>query len=152
MEVYRFANRRYIGDLTGTGAKLYGGRWNHKGLAALYTSSTISLSLLEVLVHALSLEQLESLSLLKLHIPKTLESSLRELNNLKPHWYEDQEYSRFIGSEFLQNRNVLILKFPSAVVTEEYNYLLNPLHSDFDKLEIVSTTNYKFDQRLYRIG
>jgi len=151
MVVYRFSNRNYGSDISGTGAKLYGGRWNHKGLAGLYTSSTISLALLEVLVNALSIETLDSLSLLKLQVPAKLESSVRELSNLKEDWDYDIEYTRFIGSEFLQNRTYLMLRCPSAVIQEETNYLLNPLHEDYEKLEILSAIEYTFDHRLYKV-
>lgn len=150
MIVYRFSNKTYASDLSGTGAKMFGGRWNHKGLAGLYTSSAISLALLEVLVNALALEQLTSLALLKLEIPATLESSVRELTNLKKDWDYDLEYTRFIGSEFLQNRSFLMLKCPSAVVQEESNYLLNPLHEEYGKLKIVSVAEYIFDKRLFK--
>ncbi|WP_207496655.1 RES family NAD+ phosphorylase [Aridibaculum aurantiacum] len=151
MVVYRFSNKKYSSDLSGTGAKMYGGRWNHKGLAGLYTSSSISLSLLEVLVHALSLEQLKGMALLKLEVPDNLAESMRVLNGLKPHWDEDVEYTRFIGSEFLQNRSFLMLKCPSAVVQEEWNYLLNPLHADYNKLKVLSVEECKFDSRLFKI-
>ena len=151
MVVYRFSNKDYGSDISGTGAKLYGGRWNHKGLAGLYTSSSISLALLEVLVNALAIEQLNSLSLLKLQVPEALEKSVRDLTNLKKDWDYDIDYTRFIGSEFLQNRSFLMLRCPSAVIQEETNYLFNPLHNDYEKLEILSATEYTFDQRLFKV-
>jgi RES domain-containing protein len=150
MILYRFANKQFSDDLTGTGAKLYGGRWNHKGLAALYTSSSISLSLLEILVNALSLEHLQSLSLMKIEVPAGLETSVRTLKQLKAQWFDDVEYSRFIGSEFLQNRNFLMLQCPSSVVMEEYNFVLNPLHADYHKVKLVSAVEYQFDKRLFK--
>lgn len=36
---------------TGEGARLHGGRWNTEGAAVIYTSATISLAVLEILVH-----------------------------------------------------------------------------------------------------
>ena len=36
----------------GEGARLYGGRWNHRGTRLVYASSTLSLAALECLVHA----------------------------------------------------------------------------------------------------
>ncbi len=152
MLVYRFSNKTYASDLSGTGAKIFGGRWNHKGLAGLYTSSAISLALLEVLVNALVIEQLSSLALLQLEIPDALEHSVRELGKLKADWDNDAEYTRFIGSEFLQNRGYLMLRCPSAAINEEWNYLLNPLHEQYAKLKIASVTEYKFDKRLLKVN
>ena len=51
MEIYRIAQQLYAEDISGNGAKLYGGRWNSEGLTALYTSFSRSLALLETLAH-----------------------------------------------------------------------------------------------------
>ena len=51
MLVYRIARKKYINDLSGKGAELAGGRWNLKGLPVIYTSSTLSLAMFEILVH-----------------------------------------------------------------------------------------------------
>ena len=51
MDVYRISSALYIRDLTGLGPKTYGGRWNYKGVPAIYTSETRALAALEFLVH-----------------------------------------------------------------------------------------------------
>src|SRR5699024_12459459 len=51
MQLYRLAKEEYIRDLSGTGARLYGGRWNKKGMPMLYTSEHRSMALLELFVH-----------------------------------------------------------------------------------------------------
>ena len=58
MQVYRIAKKRYRRDLSGSGARLYGGRWNKKGTALIDTSESRSLATLEYLVHASSLSSL----------------------------------------------------------------------------------------------
>ena len=151
MIVYRFTNTRYKDDISGTGAKLYGGRWNEVGIAALYTSSTISLSLLEVLVNAQTLKDLESLSMIKIEIPKTVEGSIQKLSNLKEDWIEDFDYSRWIGSRFLKEGTNLVLECPSAVITEEKNYVINTEHKDFQKVKLLGSGAFRFDERLFKV-
>jgi hypothetical protein len=50
MICYRVVRRKYA-DLSGEGARLYGGRFNPPGIPAVYSSQSIALALLEVLVH-----------------------------------------------------------------------------------------------------
>ncbi len=150
MIVYRFTHTKYNDDISGTGAKLYGGRWNEPGIAALYASSSISLSLLEVLVNSNTLEELKSLALMKLEIPKSIDSSIQKLTSLKKAWYKDFDYTRWIGSQFLHAGNDLLLECPSAVINEEMNYLINPAHKEFNKLKLVSAGSFMFDERLFK--
>lgn len=51
MKLYRIAQTAHIKDLSGTGARLYGGRWNEKGVGVVYTSESRALAILEYLVH-----------------------------------------------------------------------------------------------------
>ncbi len=150
MIVYRFTHEKYSDDISGTGAKLYGGRWNAKGFAALYTSSNISLSLLEVLVNATTLSQLKSLVLMRIEIPAYLEDSVQPLSKLKAGWQYDIEYSNWIGSEFLKEKNHLLLACPSAVVQEEINYVINPDHPEFKKVKLITGKGFAFDERLFK--
>ncbi|MDB5193215.1 MAG: hypothetical protein JWQ96_2778 [Segetibacter sp.] len=150
MILYRFSHERYSDDLSGTGAKLYGGRWNSIGLPALYTSSNISLSLLEVLVNSTTLTQLKSLVLMRIEIPALLQQSVQTLPKLKGDWYYDIEYCKWIGTEFLKESNHLLLQCPSAVVHEEMNYLVNPMHKDFKKVKLLSGKGFVFDERLFK--
>ncbi len=151
MMVFRFCNHRFQEDLSGEGARLFGGRWNEKGLPALYTSSSISLGLLEVLVNALDITSLKRLSLMKIEIPDDVESSMYSINKLKDNWLHDFDYTKWIGSEFLQKKEHLFLQCPSAVIKEELNFMLNPLHKDFKKIKLVKATEFYFDDRLFKV-
>ncbi|MBM2839324.1 MAG: family phosphorylase, partial [Deltaproteobacteria bacterium] len=51
MDLFRIAKTKYINDLSGNGARVYGGRWNEKGVAVIYTSESRALAALEFLVH-----------------------------------------------------------------------------------------------------
>ena len=41
-----------------------------------------------------------------------------------------------------------VLKVPSSIVPFEYNYLINPIHSDINKIKIIKTSKMSFDLRL----
>ena len=149
MTLYRFSNKNYGADVHGEGAKLNGGRWNSKGQSVVYTSMTISLSLLELVIHSASYEEIKSHLLMKIVIPDNFVTSLKDLS-LKPTWPDDPAYSRFIGDSFLRTKKSLLLKVPSAIIPEEYNVLINPLHPDIKKVKIVSASPFQFDARLFK--
>ena len=151
MIVYRISNALYSNDLSGTGAKLMGGRWNSKGIPILYTSEHISLALLEMLVNTQFKDFIIPLDLLNIQVPETASLTEINLNKLKKGWVGDFGYTAFMGDEFIKNKQSLLLKVPSAVIHEEYNYLINPLHADFKKIKITDTRSFKTDERLFTI-
>jgi RES domain-containing protein len=151
MTVYRFASSIHANDISGTGARLKGGRWNVVGLPVLYTSETISLSLLEVLANASTLEELQLLRLVEIEVPNNVPSQEIHLSQLKKEWWTDFEYSQWLGSEILKENKVLSIKCPSAIVEKENNYLINPLHALFRKVTIKVINEFHFDERLFKI-
>ncbi len=46
-----FKKKHRASAFAGEGARRFGGRWNSKGVAIIYTSGTVSLAVLEILVH-----------------------------------------------------------------------------------------------------
>ena len=151
MIVHRICNSLYSDDLSGNGAKLFGGRWNSRGIPMLYVSEHISLAVLEMLVNNQFKDFSIELCLIRISIPDTIEIKEIKLNKLKLEWNEDFSYSKFIGNEFIKSMNNLILKVPSAVIGEEHNFLINPLHADFKKIKIADTKQFKTDERLFTI-
>jgi RES domain-containing protein len=151
MTVYRIANTAYSNDISGMGAKLMGGRWNSKGLAILYTSEHISLAVLEMLVNTDFKNYAIPLDMLDISLPNDAEYTEIDIKKLKKDWIRDFEYTRFIGDEFIKDKQGLMLKVPSAVVTEEHNFLINPFHPDFKKVKITETRTFKTDERLFSI-
>ncbi len=149
MILYRFARQIYSNDISGAGAKKLGGRWNSPGLSAVYTSSAISLSLLEILVYHSAYEEISTNMLMRIEVPDTSPLTVTD-RSLKQNWQNDIDYSRFIGNEFLKSKELLLLKVPSAIIPEEYNIVINPAHPDFKKVKILKASLFQFDARLFK--
>ena len=149
MIVYRLSSGDYKNDLSGTGAKLYGGRWNSVGLHALYTTEQISLGVLEILVHVKSYNQPLNYYLITIEIPETNNVVTIDPQKLKKNWKDDIAYGQFIGDQFLTAGQSLVLKTPSAIIEQENNFLINPSHPDAAKIKIRSAAVFLFDKRLY---
>jgi len=147
MVVYRITLKEYVEDLTGTGAMLFGGRWNSKGKRMLYTSQSLSLAALEIAVNASRIVLKKTFYFLALEIPKCK----HEVNHdqLKDHWngYPHSYHTVQLGDAFLDTGR-LCLKVPSAVIETEFNYLLNPLSEQFSGVRIVDSRPFLFDSRI----
>lgn len=147
---WRIVKRRHAGSaFDGEGARRYGGRWNSPGTAVVYSSETRALCLLEVLAGLRSVKPLHAYVL----IPATFEDSLVlpiQPANLPADWQENPPHpsTQQIGDTWVDQEESAILQVPSAIVPDEYNYLFNPLHPDFDRIEIGSPQDITLDSRL----
>ena len=150
MYVYRICRSVYANDLSGLGAKMYGGRWNRPGLAVLYTSFARSLAILELLVHFESKEALKlPYSIMKIQVPDDkivwLDPSLLPKDTIK---MNDTRLWNITQAHFL-TQNTLALVVPSMVVPQEYNVLLNPQHAQYHECQVEHVENFQLDGRLY---
>lgn len=152
MQVWRLCRARHAHTaFDGEGARLYGGRWNHKGLPMVYTSATLSLAALEVLVHhRVPLPPFEFVALAA-EIPARLKIETIRAQELPTDWQTDPAPIELqdMGSEWLQRASSLVLAVPSAIVATEFNYLINLRHPDFGRLKIHPPTPFSFDGRLW---
>ena len=148
MIIYRLSTGKFANDISGIGARLNGGRWNPVGIDALYTSEYISLCILEILVRANKYTSPDSYTLISIEAPQSDIYEI-QLQKLKTSWQHDVDYSQWIGAEFFKNNQSLILKVPSAIVPQEHNFLINPLHVDFKKVKVLKTELLELDKRLF---
>ena len=52
ISVFRLIKEKHASDaFVGEGSRRFGGRWNHKGVAVVYLSDTLSLAALEQFIH-----------------------------------------------------------------------------------------------------
>ncbi len=151
MKLYRISPSDYIDDLTGTGAKLYGGRWNFKGTPLLYCSENISLAILEILVHFDGLTVPQNLELMELEINSSLIqtfpiSKFNKIRKLKDAEYQFKEAS----NKWINGCRSLALKVPSIITTTEFNILINPKHHKFNLLKKKKKSKLELDERLFK--
>lgn len=149
MIAYRLAARAYIDDVSGSGAKLFGGRWNPVGCPCIYASQNLSLALLEKYVHAEFRECMERLALLRIHIPDDDNLVFHvDDQRLKKDWMNDISYSQWIGEQILSDPEIIAFTTPSAIVSSERNVILNPSAQKFGEIQFLPPVDFPTDLRL----
>lgn len=150
MDVFRISRRKYIDDLTGTGAKIAGSRWNSRGVAVVYTAGHRSLAALELLVHVPQKNQLSDMVMATLSIPDEIEIKQVSSSALPASWHRiPPEYqNQAIGDEWIRHNKFCVLRVPSAIIRAEYNFLINPAHAEIRKIRIVAKEDFILDERL----
>ncbi|WP_205510137.1 RES family NAD+ phosphorylase [Longitalea arenae] len=144
MLLYRIGKTKYAHDLTGMGAKVNGGRWNHEGIPCIYLAESRALSLLEYAAHTGIDKIPPTLSFTTLEVP---DHSIQQLSpdDLPPNWLQRPHSleSRDMGSGLLTKNDTLLLKIPSVIIKQEYNFVLNVLHPLISEVKIAEVEGYK---------
>ena len=70
--------------------------------------------------------------------------------DLPPNWRQGRapEETRAVGDRWLDEGVTPILRVPSVVIPEEWNYVLNPLHLQFAEVQRETPEPFAFDPRL----
>ena len=136
---------------TGDGARLFGGRFNSRGVPVVYTAGSISLAALELLVHLQSTDVLSMYQLRSVTFDVSLVTKL-DPRRLPKTWRRHPAPAavRRIGDEWIAAGKSAVLEVPSVVVESESNYLLNPAHPDFRRIVIGNAKRFRFDARLLK--
>lgn len=157
MRVYRIEREKYLSDtLKGNGAARNDGfRWNSLYTYMVYTSQSRALALLEVSVHLDLNEDLpRDRYFVEIEIPDDLDVMELRTDFLPDNWNAKPPVrdTQYIGDDFIAEGLGAILKVPSAIVQQEFNYLINPNHVDAQKIRVVAVEQFVFDSRLGKFG
>jgi RES domain-containing protein len=154
MIVYRLSKGKYHRNLSGKGAEMYGGRWNSKGTALLYTSQSRALTFAEISMHIPFGVVPKDYFLVTIQIPD--KAPILELaeTDLPINWRSNPhlDSTQQIGDNFATALKYLVLRVPSAVVPQESNYLINPLHPTMKEVTIADVELFEFDSRFASRG
>ncbi len=138
--------------LGGEGARRYGGRWNHVGVAVVYTSQSLSLAVLEYLVNLTMTDLPDDLVSIQIEISDDLPRAEISIKDLPDNWrtFPGIEELKDIGTDWAGKGTAPILVVPSVVIPSERNYLINPTHVQSNRINIVSVEPFALDTRLNR--
>ena len=151
MRLWRICRKRQATDtLSGRGGLLTTGRWHSRGRPVVYTSRSLSLAALEVLVHMDRETAPRDLVQVEIDLPDELAMARIEIRDLPRAWDTTPAPPSLQkrGDEWLASASTVALLVASAVIPEEWNVLLNPLHRDAGRIAVVSTRSFRYDSRL----
>jgi RES domain-containing protein len=134
----------------GEGARIAGGRWNKIGTPMIYTADSLALAALEIIVH---LPDKGLFNKIFLRIPVRFDAGMvisLESSRIPRDWnsFPVPESTQDIGTQWALDKKSAVLKVPSTIIREEYNYLINPEHPDFKKISIGAPARFVFDPRV----
>lgn len=157
MKVFIIEREKYLSTtLSGIGASMDdGNRWNNRFTRMVYTAESRALALLEMAVHMDLSEDLPSdRFLVEIEIPDDVEVQEIQQERLPANWREHPPTSstQAVGDDFVRQESALILKVPSSIVPDEFNYLINPQHEAMKRVQVSKSTALSLDSRLGGFG
>ena len=136
--------------LSGEGARLYGGRWNSPGRPAVYLGDSLALAGMELLVHLGDADVLKTYRKMPVYIPEDTMMHI-DPGELPQDWQTGaRTATRAIGDWWLASEQSVVLQVPSAVVSGESNFIVNPNHLRFGAITAGPISDFRFDARLGR--
>jgi RES domain-containing protein len=125
----------------------------------VYCSSSLSLAQLEQLAHLNGPSPPTGFEWLEIGIPKRCFNnrrrlSLADLGQYGFDWKSDPPHMMLqeIGTEWVNSGESLVMEVPSVVNPIESNFLINPLHPEFDKIRLKPAAPLEWDRRLLECG
>ncbi len=152
MKVYRIEREKYLQvALKGIGASMAKGyRWNSINTRLVYTAESRALATLEISVHLDLNEDLPTdRYYVEIDIPDDVTILEVKIEDLPEGWNAKPPtiMTQTIGDDFVNQNEAAVLKVPSSIVPQEFNYLINPNHTDSKRIKIIGKAIMHFDQR-----
>lgn len=147
MLVYRIVHKKYAGSLFAGGLA---GRWNGEGRKVLYTAENVALAYLETMYSRKGLGYNADFRIMVIGLPPDVQLAEVQMGDLPDGWrdFRNYEVCQRIGNKWFDEAGSLCLKVPSAVVSANYNVVINTLHVDYKNVTLVDVLDFVPDQRL----
>lgn len=151
--VYRILRAPYSRNpLDGEGAYRFGGRWSSRGTRLAYTSSHLSLALIEYFVHVDPNDPPKDLVVVAADVPDHVSRVSIAMRELPENWRQAPAPACLaaIGDAFVADQKAAILIVPSVLAPSETNWLINPRHPEFGDIRVHLPEPFHYDARLFR--
>ena len=151
MQVYRLVKARHAATaLDGEGARRVGGRWNAPGVPVAYCASSLSLAVLELLVHVDPGDAPEDLVAVRIEVPDDVTARRLLPAELPDDWRQGTGKAalRALGTAWTHAGAEGVLIVPSVIVPAEMNVLVNPRHPDAARIKLLGQEPFRLDARL----
>ncbi len=148
-QLWRLYRAQHGPGLEGIGGTYAEGRWHRQGELVVYFGASAAIVVLERLAHTNPDLLPDDLRLGRFEFSKpVVPTEVDKLVTLPQNWTREEEATRQVGSNWLQDRSSCVLAVPSAILPEESNFVFNPYHADGRWLQVVSERLFTFDPRL----
>ena len=147
MLVFRITHKNYSKELYASGIK---GRWNSAGNKVIYFAESISLAFLENMVRRQGVGFNGDFKIMIVELPEEASIISIPVIELEEGWRDFKDYSicQRVGNKWYYTGETLLLKVPSAVLPECFNYVANTNHPDYKKIKLLDTTELVPDKRI----
>jgi RES domain-containing protein len=147
MLVYRITHKKYTDHLFAPGIS---GRWNSAGKKVLYCAESIPLAFLECMIRRQGAGFNGDYNIIIIEAPDDLPVGTVSITDLKDGWRDFRDYSicRQIGDAWFDGFDTPVLKVPSAVVRQCYNFVFSAQHIDYQRIKVVGVTELVPDSRI----
>ena len=153
INLWRITKQKHASNaFSGEGPRRFGARWNHRGTAVVYASDSLALAALELFVH-LGRQGLQiRFVYFRIHVPADVSISSMDPKSLPADWRKKPPPTSTmdIGTHWADSNESAVLGVPSAIVPVGMNYLLNPNHPQYAKIEISSPEPFTLDPRMWK--
>ncbi len=146
MTVYRITTDKWCRNLQASGNSA---RWNSRGSFMIYAAGSRALACLENMVHRSGEMSGKIYKVMLIEIPANVDVQEIKKASLHKDWKSLTNYSycQQKGNQWLKEGTTAILKVPSVIIDEEFNYLINPQHNQFKKIKLADVEDFSFDAR-----
>jgi RES domain-containing protein len=146
MQVYRICLEKWSKQLQASGRAA---RWNSEGVQMIYTAESRSLACLENMVHRSGEGMTAIFRVMVIEVPDSIKPFEFKMDLLPDDWTKVSHYMlcRKSGDLWIKEGKSCILKVPSSIIKEEFNFLINPNHPDFKQIRVTGTEPFSFDKR-----